>query len=53
MKQTEDNPVNTNKPGMQPNAPPPNAQEKQQHRHTDDQGKTPPSKPQPPDAVSK
>ena len=39
MKQAENVPVDTNKPGMQPNAPPMNEQEKAQHRDTESAGK--------------
>ncbi|MBF6632060.1 MAG: hypothetical protein ITG01_13070 [Comamonas sp.] len=53
MKQTENIPVDTNKPGVQPNMPPVNEQEKQQHRHDEKQGQTPPQKPLSPDTFSK
>lgn len=51
MKQAENVPVDTDKPGVQPNMPPVNPQEKQQQRHNEPQGQTPPSKPEPPEAV--
>ena len=51
MKQAENIPVDTNKPGVQPNGPEISEQEKQQHRHEDDQNQTPPQKPVPPEAA--